>query len=505
MANALFAASHPGAALLGVSVTFVVALLGWCILSYVSSPLRKYPGPWLAGWTNLWRFALVVRKQYPWTIKRLHETYGPVVRIGPNTLDLDLPELAKTIYGTDGKWVKTRFYNVNSALVDGRIVYNIFSTTDRAEHARMKRPVAKFYSPGAVLAMEPLVDAVLSDLCRHLEARFIDNGNGDKECDLGSWIAYCAWDVVSATTFSEDFQYMAEGLSLIGQIPWLDSLLDKNPVVRLGPPNLANATAIAVEHIARRTQGRDANYDPEVPDYLQHYLEAQRERPEAVRDEFVIQYVLVNLVAGADTTANTIRAILYFALRNRPVWERLCAEVRKAPWEGKVAPYNVAKGLPYLDAVVRESIRLHPGVSMLLERRVPPSGLVLPDGSFVPPGTEVGINPYVAGRNKSVYGDDADEFRPERWLPSDGETATSPSYEARLKRFNAADVAFGGGSHICMGRHFAFVEVYKMVATLLRHYDIALADPTKEWWVAGVWFPRQRGIICRLRRRGSAE
>jgi hypothetical protein len=41
-------------------------------------------------------------------IKELHEKYGPVVRIGPNTLDLDIPELAKTIYGTDGKWKKVK-------------------------------------------------------------------------------------------------------------------------------------------------------------------------------------------------------------------------------------------------------------------------------------------------------------------------------------------------------------------------------------------------------------
>ena len=58
------------------------------------------------GWTNLWRFLAVRSGEYHLRIKELHEKYGPVVRIGPNLLDLDYPELIKTLYGTDDKWRK---------------------------------------------------------------------------------------------------------------------------------------------------------------------------------------------------------------------------------------------------------------------------------------------------------------------------------------------------------------------------------------------------------------
>ncbi len=60
----------------------------------------------LAGYTNLWRLALVRGGKYHTDIKKLHEKFGPVVRIGPNLLDLDYPELIKTLYSTDGKWHK---------------------------------------------------------------------------------------------------------------------------------------------------------------------------------------------------------------------------------------------------------------------------------------------------------------------------------------------------------------------------------------------------------------
>ncbi len=66
---------------------------------------------------------------------------------------------------------------------------------------------------------------------------------------------------------------------------------------------------------------------------------------------------------------------------------------------------------------------------------------------------------------------------------------------------NGADLTFGGGSRVCTGRNLATLEVYKVVATLVRRYDIQLADPTREWDVTCSWFPRQEGIICKIQRR----
>jgi hypothetical protein len=60
----------------------------------------------VVGWTNLWRLCLVRTGNYHRRMKKLHDQYGPVVRIGPNLLDLDYPELIKTIYGTDEDWRK---------------------------------------------------------------------------------------------------------------------------------------------------------------------------------------------------------------------------------------------------------------------------------------------------------------------------------------------------------------------------------------------------------------
>ncbi len=204
-------------------------------------------------------------------MKKLHEEYGPVVRIGPNLIDLDYPELIKTIYSTDEAWrkvsdshhgsvcarsltcIQTEFYHNNSIMSNGQVVYNVFSITDPAEHARMQRPIAKHFSVGSVLALEPLTDKSIQYLCNALESRFTSSGSKKgARCDLGEWIAYCeeppflkryrsplsleykwliceilgAWDVITSITFSHPYGYMEKGYDFDNTIANLDKTID---------------------------------------------------------------------------------------------------------------------------------------------------------------------------------------------------------------------------------------------------------------------------------------
>ncbi|KAI1871211.1 uncharacterized protein JN550_004656 [Neoarthrinium moseri] len=495
----------------------LAVLLSISVISETVSPLRRYQGPFFAKWTNIWRLYLVRTGSYHVEVKKLHDKYGPVVRIGPNLLDLDLPELIKTLYNTDGKWRKTEFYHNNSAIINGKTTYHLFSETDQVEHARIKRPIVKYYSQSSVGAFEPLMDKVIGDFCKHLETRFMDGEQ--KHFDLGQWIAFYSWDMNGAASFSQRFGYMDNGsdfdksidtadkaldyFAAVGQMPFLDFLLEKNPILRIGPPVMGNVASKAHAYLTSRLQGKDYNFDPKVPDFLQHFIDAKAAHPNVVDEGVIMGYLLVNLIAGADTTAITIRAVFYYVLKNPDAYRKLEDEVLAAQL-GEVASFGAARALPYLEAVVREAMRMHPAVCMLLERYVPESGLSLPDGSYVPPGTAVGINPYVVGRNQLIWGDDADVYRPERWLRGHTpgtKTETEESYRERLRLFNASDLTFGGGSRVCIGRSFALMEVYKIVATLVARYRIELTDPRREWDVTASWFARQKGLMCHMHPR----
>lgn len=292
------------------------------------------------------------------------------------------------------------------------------------------------------------------------------------------------WDVVGNATFSSPMGFLEKAedidktmfvseraldyFAVVGMIPFLDFCFDKNPAVRMGPPSFNFITSTTVKRLTARLTGED-KHDPSIPDFLDKFLEAKKTHPDTVDDNMVVGYLLINMIAGADTTAITLRSIVYYTLKNPRVHRKLKEELDRAGLAMPVS-YKEARSLPYLDAIIRESSRMHPGVGMPLERYVPEGGLTV-NGHYLPKGTIVGMNPWVIAANRDVYGQDAAVFKPERWLQ--GEDETKEEYEARLQRMNSSDLVFGAGSRICLGKHLALLEVYKLIPTLFATYDVS--------------------------------
>lgn len=126
---------------------------------------------------------------------------------------------------------------------------------------------------------------------------------------------------------------------------------------------------------------------------------------------------------------------------------------------------------------------MHPVVGHILERVVPSSGLELKNGTTLPPGTIVGVNPWVVHYQTRIFGSEPNEFRPERWLQ--GENETAEGYESRIKGMRDSDLSFGGGNRVCLGRPLALVEVYKVIATVFGKFDLELVG---QWRLEKQWF-----------------
>lgn len=287
-------------------------------------------------------------------------------------------------------------------------------------------------------------------------------------------------------------------LVTIGMVPVLDKFLDKNPVVRIGPPTFGAITNLGLGHLMGRMKGVD-NHDPAKPDFLDRYLEAQQQHPEVVDVYRILSYLLVNIAAGADTTAVSLRSILYLSLKHPDVYRRLETEILEAQFTTLPAPFSETRQLPYLDAVISECLRYLPGNCFAQERLVPAGGLTLPDGTWVPEGTEIGFNAYVMHRNKGVWGPDAEDFKPERWLQKD--TETEGEFKDRLGAMNNANLSFSAGSRKCIGMNLGRMEVFKTTATLIKLFEFELSDPSKDWAIHNSIFPRQSGVELRMRRR----
>ncbi|KAH7108667.1 cytochrome P450 [Dendryphion nanum] len=481
--------------LLGVGAVVVVAQY---ISAYLSSPLKQLPGPFVAKFSNWWRFFNHYSKTHIETQQALHKKYGNAVRIGPNTVSLSDPSLIKTIYSTRGTFVK-----------DGHIIQNLFSTRSNEFHAKAIKPVQKLYSFTNAFELEPIMDDNVRALVSELESRFVEGANKGKTCDIGEWISYFAWDFLGDMTLSKRMGFMEQAkdvnnlidtaekvmryFSVVGQVPTLDKLLGKNPYLPYKFPDFSHAAGFCVQAFIERAQNMEQFKGKK--DYMNGFLKAKEEYPDLVTDNEVIGYLILNILGGADTTAIVSKAIFYHILKHPRVVKILVSELRSSslPYP---ASYTTTSTLPYLDACIKEGLRMHPVVGHIFERVVPSTGLTLSSGVSLPPGTIVGVNPWILHRNTDVFGDDAESFRPERWLRGEGEG--EGEFEARLKRMKDADLTFGMGNRTCLGRPLGLVEIYKLVATLFRRFEIELEDQNAEWELHKQWFVWPHKIMVKL-------
>lgn len=263
-------------------------------------------------------------------------------------------------------------------------------------------------------------------------------------------------------------------------MPWLDYVFIKNPLRQF----IFGGSTGAIARFARdRMHERLSESDEEVApgpssidrkDFLSRFLEAKDSSPNVVDDAQVFSYTVSNVNAGSDTTAISLRAILYYTLKTPRVMQTLLRELREALEIGNISipvSWKQSQGLPYLDAVVKEALRLHPAVGLLLERIVPEDGLQLPNGPFLPPGTVVGANPWIIHRHP-IFGANVNDFIPERWLRGDEESEME--YQTRRQNMVRSTLTFGAGPRTCIGKNISLLEIYKLIPSMLLTYDVCV-------------------------------
>ena len=165
-------------------------------------------------------------------------------------------------------------------------------------------------------------------------------------------------------------------------------------------------------------------------------------------------------------------------LSQRPdTWKKLQKEV--SALDGKLPTYEQVKDMKYLKSVLLETLRLYPVVPMNSREAI--NDTVLPRGGgpdglsplFVAKGYAVGWNLYAMHRRKDYYGEDADEFRAERWLDDEDGKGLRTGWEY---------LPFNGGPRICLGQQFALIEASYTTIRLCQTFSgIESRDEDGKW------------------------
>ncbi|KAJ7802929.1 cytochrome P450 [Mycena leptocephala] len=194
--------------------------------------------------------------------------------------------------------------------------------------------------------------------------------------------------------------------------------------------------------------------------------------------------------AATDTTASSMNRVFHVLALYPDVQERLRAEILAVP---EHLDHDTLLGLPYLDAVVREVLRLYPPVAPVIFRKavvdavlplsVPITGV---DGTLmhsitVPKGTSIYLGTVAANLNTEVWGEDALQFRPERWTNGKAESVTT-----KLPGVYGNTMTFSGGGRSCIGFKFAELEMKVVLCVLLRAFKFSAPAPRIQWRNTGI-------------------
>jgi cytochrome P450 len=193
----------------------------------------------------------------------------------------------------------------------------------------------------------------------------------------------------------------------------------------------------------------------------------------------LVDQLLTILSAGHGTTSVTFTWMTYLLAQNPEIQSRLRAEIHQsipspnASVNGDDLP-SILQSLPLLNGVCNETLRLYPAINIIYRNTVRPTVLL---GNLVPAGIQVILSPWATNRNENLWGTDATEFRPERWIDLDNKTGIQKPNNSGGATSNYANLTFLHGPRSYIGHNFAAAELRCLAAMFVGKFKFEMADP----------------------------
>ncbi|PSN68465.1 cytochrome P450 monooxygenase-like protein [Corynespora cassiicola Philippines] len=442
--------------LFGTGAVYIFARV---IYNLFFHPLAKYPGPNIARITNMWLVRTYMSGQMHNIMEEQHQRYGDVVRVGPNQLVFFTAESFKDIHSHAVKghkpFVKSNFYEIAGEIP------GIVTARDPLDHRMQRKSLATAFSARSLKAQEAIVQQYVNHFIKQIGKLGGPSTQGLCMSEAFNWLTF---DVISDLTFGEPLHAVAEGKTQ----PWIAAILSsayfssliglKNQLPQLNillpfilPKDISKNAELHWSLVREKTQKRvDYGTNLNRSDFFDHIIKTG----EYTRGKMEAQSNVL-LSAGSETTATFFTAATYFLLKHPKCLGQLQEEIRSAFTNMEEITSESTARLPYLSAVVEETLRLYPPAAFMLPR-ISPGAFV--DGHFVPKGTTVIADMWSISRDPR-YWTDGKSFRPERWI--------GPSFQDNKAAFNP----FSNGPRACIGINLAYMEGRITLAKLLWTYD----------------------------------
>ncbi|XP_010510801.1 PREDICTED: alkane hydroxylase MAH1-like [Camelina sativa] len=200
-------------------------------------------------------------------------------------------------------------------------------------------------------------------------------------------------------------------------------------------------------------------------DVLTYYINVDTTKYKLLKpknDMFIRDVVFSLLAAGRDTTSAALTRFFWLLSMHPQVMAKIRDEINT-----KYDPADLEK-LVYLHAVLSETLRLYPPVPF--NHKSPAKSDVLPSGHKVEANSKIIISVYALGRMRSVWGEDASDFKPERWISDKGRLRQEPSYKF---------LAFNSGPRTCLGKNLALSQMKIVAVNIIRNYEFKIVEGQK--------------------------
>ncbi|KOS37959.1 hypothetical protein ACN38_g11242 [Penicillium nordicum] len=454
---------------------------------------------------------------------------GPIVRIAPRQYSLDDPKALRTIYSHSSTFIKAAWYDASGN--PNPESHDLFTDRDPRRHSANRRKVASLYSMTSLVQMESCVVECSTLLIQKL-TEFAESG---RPLNLQQWMQYYAFDVIGLITVNKRFGFLDSGTDQNSLIAALHAYLtfaanvgvyaEWHPLLAkivglLPSQGMGHLQGFTAHHIAEgqtNSSAEDSNLSSS-DSFLEKLLKMHAENPGKISLADIFTTCITNIGAGSDTTSISLTALLYNLFKHPSIHQKLRDEITLADKQGKLSSpaitFQESRDLPYLQACIKEALRLHPATGLPLARIVPKGGATL-SGRFFPEGETVGVNAWVIHQNESVFGPDTASYLPERWLENPAQSSEmernflavsplhlpTPTFILDLEFINHRSCQFGAGARTCIGKNISLMEIGKLVPELVRRFDFELVDSKAPLETQNVWFVKQTNVECRVRLR----